>query len=138
MTEISMMTLYILKGFIAGVAALGIAMIAIPQLTRNILFANISVGIGTAFVITAIRESFWLFGDQTIIFIGMTITAIAILAVVNFLRNPAEENQISVSLSIFVSGVIGIIIGLDMIILSFIAFITVVLFMYIGRQFIKN
>lgn len=138
MTELSIMTLYILKGFIAGVAALGIAMIAIPHLNRNILFANIGIGIGATYVITAIRESFWLLGDQTIIFIGMTITAIAILAVVNFLRNPGEENQISVSMSIFVSGVIGIIIGLDMIILSFITFITLVIFMYIGRQFIKN
>jgi hypothetical protein len=138
MVEFSIVSVYVLKGLIAGIAGLGIALVETDNINRGIIFSNSAVSITAAYFITAFREKLWLMNDYVILLTGFLLTGFAIIAVINFLRNPEENNQLLISTGLFISAVLGVIIGFDMIILSFVSFMVIMLFSYLGRQFVRK
>ena len=128
----------LLKGLLAGGSGLLLALAATNTIKKDVIFANVSAGIIAAFLVTIVHESYWLLGEQFLLFIGLLITAFAILAVANYLRTAIEDEQLAISFSLFTSGMLGIIIGLNMVVAGFVAILLITAIFQIGKFLIRE
>ena len=128
----------LLKGLLAGGSGLLLAMAATNTINKSAIFANVSAAVISTFLVTTIYENYWLLGEQFLLFVGLLVTAFAILAVANYFRSSVEEEQLAVSFSLFTSAMLGIIIGLNMVIAGFMAILLITLIFQIGKLLIKE
>lgn len=130
--------LMVLKGLLAGGSGLLLAMSSTTKLTRSVIFADVTGAIVSVYLVSILYENYWVLGEGFLMFVGFLLTAYALLAIANYFRGEAEKDQLAVSLGIFTSGAMGVIIGLNMVLTGFVSILLITVILHIGKMLISE
>jgi hypothetical protein len=124
---------YVLRAILAGGSGLLLVLSASSRLHRPALFASVSAAIISAFLIIAVRDQFPLHGDTILIFAGLVLLGFSLLAVANLFAGEQNSQRLAESIAFYFSAIMGIIIGLELVLLGFIAIIATIIILNIGK-----